>query len=564
MKLIKNIFTICVAAGLLTSCDFLECSESDYYSLDQIQGSYDRVKQFVTNVYGYLPSDFCGIDRDDNGNNGAMQDAATDDAIHVYETSAIQRFVNGTWSPNNTIDDVYGKYYKGIHDANYYLENMLGLDFKDWEYGDYYEEKIKNYTNFEYEVRLLRAFFYFELVKRYQNVPLVTTVQDLETVNNLQPAKAEDIFNFIIQECNDLALKLPVNYEDFWGQEYGRVTKGAALALKSRAALYAASPLFNSTTDQSKWVKAAEAAYELIGTASVLGYDLDQNFANLFGAKNNNSKEVILIRPTGENNGFEASNFPMGVKGGKTTTCPTENLASAFEMKDGVPFDWNNPMMRQNPYENRDPRFYQTIVYNGMKWPADKPVEIYEGGSNGLPLLNATTTGYYLRKYVNNNISFEPGAPTAKAHHNWILFRYAEILLNYAEAMVNAYGDINKTTEKCKMSALQAINAVRGRKSVEMPALSSTLTPAEFLEKVKHERRVELAFEGHRFWDLRRWKDLDESKNIYGVKIVKNGDEITYTKSLMEERKIEDKLYFYPIANTELFKNGNLKQNPGW
>ena len=97
-----------------------------------------------------------------------------------------------------------------------------------------------------------------------------------------------------------------------------------------------------------------------------------------------------------------------------------------------------------------------------------------------------------------------------------------------------------------------------------MPALSSTLTPAEFLEKVKHERRVELAFEGHRFWDLRRWKDLDESKNIYGVKIVKNGDEITYTKSLMEERKIEDKLYFYPIANTELFKNGNLKQNPGW
>lgn len=114
------------------------------------------------------------------------------------------------------------------------------------------------------------------------------------------------------------------------------------------------------------------------------------------------------------------------------------------------------------------------------------------------------------------------------------------------------------------MSALQAINAVRGRKSVEMPALSSTLTPAEFLEKVKHERRVELAFEGHRFWDLRRWKDLDESKNIYGVKIVKNGDEITYTKSLMEERKIEDKLYFYPIANTELFKNGNLKQNPGW
>lgn len=226
--------------------------------------------------------------------------------------------------------------------------------------------------------------------------------------------------------------------------------------------------------------------------------------------------------------------------------------------------DWDNEDMKKNPYEGRDPRFYQTIVYNGLKWPADKPVEIYEGGSNGLPLLNATTTGYYLRKYVNNSISFEPGAPTAKAHHNWILFRYAEVLLNYAEAMANAYGDINATTEKCKMSALEAINAVRGRLGVEMPPLSTSLTPAEFLEKVKHERRVELAFEGHRFWDLRRWKDLDESKDIYGIKIVKTGDEITYTKFLMEQRKIEDKLYFYPIANAELFKNGNLQQNPGW
>lgn len=114
------------------------------------------------------------------------------------------------------------------------------------------------------------------------------------------------------------------------------------------------------------------------------------------------------------------------------------------------------------------------------------------------------------------------------------------------------------------MSALEAINAVRGRLGVEMPPLSTSLTPAEFLEKVKHERRVELAFEGHRFWDLRRWKDLDESKDIYGIKIVKTGDEITYTKFLMEQRKIEDKLYFYPIANAELFKNGNLQQNPGW
>lgn len=557
MKLIKNFFTICMVASVLASCNFMNCDESDDYTLNEIQGSYNRVKQFVNNIYGYLPSDFCSID-------GAMQDAATDDAIHVYETSNIQRFVNGTWSANNTIDDKFAQYYNGIHDANYYLENMLGLDFKDWEYGDDYEYWMQNYANYEYEVRFLRAYFYFELVKRYQNIPLITEVLTQEEANAATPVTSDAIFDFIISECTELAKVLPVNYDGFKDKEYGRVTKGVALALKARASLYAASPLFNSTNENSKWVNAAEAAYELIGNASAYGYSLDTNFANLFDAKNNNSKEAIWVRPTGENNGFEASNFPMGVTGGKTSTCPTENLVSAFDMADGRSFDWDNEDMKKNPYEGRDPRFYQTIVYNGLKWPADKPVEIYEGGSNGLPLLNATTTGYYLRKYVNNSISFEPGAPTAKAHHNWILFRYAEVLLNYAEAMANAYGDINATTEKCKMSALEAINAVRGRLGVEMPPLSTSLTPAEFLEKVKHERRVELAFEGHRFWDLRRWKDLDESKDIYGIKIVKTGDEITYTKFLMEQRKIEDKLYFYPIANAELFKNGNLQQNPGW
>lgn len=556
MKLNK-LLAIFVSACMLYSCDFMDCSETDYYELDELQESYSRVKQYVTNVYGYLPSNFCNID-------GAMLDAATDDAVHVYETSTIQRFVNGTWSPNYVVDDQYANYYNGIHDANFYLENFTGLDFSSWENTNNYDDWMVTYPNFENEIRFLRAYFYFELVRRYQNIPLVTKTMTEEEANAAEPATAQQILDFIISECSDLSEKLPVDYSKLPNIELGRATKACALALKARAALYAASPLYNTTNDNSKWVTAAEAAYELIGQKGELGVDLDTNFSNLFGDNNLASKEVILARPTGSNSSFESANFPMGVTGGNTTTCPTENLASAYELTDGTAFDWNNPQHAANPYKNRDPRFYLTIVHNGMLWPAKKAVEIFEGGANGQPLTNATTTGYYLRKYVNNSISFEAGSSTSKTNHNWILSRYAEVLLNYAEAMVNAYGDINVTTEKCKMSALQAINAVRGRKGVEMPALSSTLPPAEFLEKVKHERRVELAFEGHRFWDLRRWEDLDESKDIYSVKIVKNGDGITYTKSLMEERKIEDKLYFYPIANTELFKNSNLKQNPGW
>lgn len=557
MKLINKYLLILLSVFVFAACDFMDCNESDYYSLEQTKESYARVKQFVTNVYGYLPDDFCNID-------GAMQDAATDDAIHVYETSDLQRFVNGTWSPNYTIDDKFAHYYKGIFDANFYLENLVGLTFDDWKYGDEYEDWMKEYPNYEKEVRLLRAFFYFELVKRYQNVPLITKVLTQAEANSAEPTSADVVFNFIISECTEVAKTLPVNYNSFGkDKETGRVTKGVALALKARAALYAASPLFNKNNEKSKWVTAAEAAYEIIGSQE-LGYKLDKSFANLFGVQNNKSQEAIWVRPTGENSDFEASNFPMGVKGGKTSTCPTENLVSAFEMKTGKPFDWNNEEMKKNPYANRDPRLYLTIVHNGMNWPATTPVEIWEGGANGLPLTNATTTGYYLRKYVNSSVSFEPGAPTTKAHHNWVLFRYAEVLLNYAEAMVNAYGSAEHTTEKCGMKALDAVNSVRNRDGIKMPALPNTLSDTEFMKRLKNERRVELAFEGHRFWDLRRWKELDAIKDIYGVKVTKVESEVAYKKNVIDTRTVDDKLYFYPIANTELFKNGKLVQNPGW
>lgn len=560
MKL-KKLFTILFSISLLTSCDsFMDCNESDYYSLDQIRESYDRVKQFVTNVYGYLPSNFCNID-------GAMLDAATDDAVHVYETSQIQRFVNGTWSANNTVDDQYSTYYNGIHDANFYLENLTGLEFKTWENGDKYQDWMKNYPNWEHEIRFLRAYFYFELVRRYQNVPLITKPLTMAEANVAEPATAEQILDFIISECAAIAGSLPISYENVPGGEKGHITRVAALALKARAALYAASPLYDITSNgknKDKWIVAAKAAYEIIGKSTELGVGLDNSFSNLFGSKNYLSKEVILVRATGTGSSFESANFPMGIQGGRTTTCPTENLASAFEMANGTAFDWNNVTMRENPYNNRDPRFYLTIAHNGMAWPSTKPVEIWEGGANGLPLTNATTTGYYLRKYVDNSISFEAGASSAGTDHNWVLFRYAEVLLNYAEAMANAYDNIEYTDTDCGMSALDAINAVRGRTGVNLKALSKTMSTIDFLKRVKNERRVELAFEGHRFWDLRRWKELGDSKDIYAVKITKNGTRVTYTKSMLMRRTVEDKLYFYPIANTELFKNTNLKQNPGW
>ena len=563
MKFIKNIFTLITSAALITSCDFLDCSESDFQELGDIQESYIQVKPYCTNVYGYIPHDFCSID-------GAMMDAATDDAIHVYETSDVNRFINGSWGANNTIDDVYGKYYNGIHDANYYLENFTNLEFKEWEHSADYEKAVMEYKNYEHEVRFLRAFFYFELVRRYQNIPLITKVMTQDEINLVKPSTSDEIFDYIIKECNDLAKLLPINYNEFPSKEMGRATRGAALALKAKAALYKASPLFNQGNDKKRWEAAAEYAYDIIGNATELGYGLDF-YANLFGANNHASKEVIFYRPTGSNNDFESKNFPFGVTKGRTSTCPSENLASAFGMKNGKDFDWNSSTSKRDPYKFRDPRFYETIVHNNMAWPADKPVEIFEGGANAQPNPDATKTGYYLKKYVNHNISFEPGAPTAKAQHNWIIFRYGEVLLNYAEAMINAYGDFSYTNEKCNMKAIDAVNQIRQREGVRLPKLSTNLTPEEFLIKVKKERRVEMAFEGQRFWDLRRWKELEQHLNIYGIKIVKNeegkfeyGENNNMKPQLIKTLEFDEKMYFYPFNQKELFKNQNLKQNPGW
>lgn len=559
----KNVIYFILSLFLLTGCDFMDCDESDNYTEEEVLESPSRVKRMVTNIYGYLQHDFCSID-------GAMLDAATDDAIHIYESSEVQRFVNGTWSPNYLVDDQWAHYYEGIRAANLYLADTDGLTFDDWKYANNntldYEAFMKSFENYKYEVRFLRAYFYFELIKRYRNVPFLTEVlYSQEEANELEPTSCEDIANFIISECTELSTLLPVNYSTFNPNERGRITRAAALALKSRVTLYMASPLYAGTTaSEEKWRTAAAAAYELIGHATEYGCSLGR-YADLFTETNYLQPEVILCRPAGEIGTFEQANYPIGVEGGNTTTCPTQNLVDAYERTDGSAFDWNDPAQAANPYADRDPRLGMTIVYNNMNWPQNSPVEIWEGGTNGLPIQYATTTGYYLRKYMDPSVSFSTSSEVTATNHNWILFRYAEVLLNYAEAMINAFHNPDYTDGEFPLSAREAVNQVRRRSDVNQPALPSNISESEFLAKVKNERRVELAFEGHRFWDLRRWHELDQTSHIYGVHITRNGDNnFTYEPFLMKERTIEEKLYFYPIANTELFKNNNLVQNTGW
>ncbi len=555
-KILKYGLAVILPAAF-AGCNFLDCDESSIYTKDEILESYERTKQLVTNVYAYLPNGFCNID-------GAMQEAATDDAVHVYRTSDIYRFIDGTWGPDHTVDDVWSHYYAGIRNANRFIAEGTGLTFEEWENSDEYENWMKEYQYYENEVRFLRAYFYFELIRRYRNVPLVMEVLEPDQVNELKQASFDEVAQFIVDECEYLGEKgrLPESYASgFYNNEICRVTRGAALALRSRMTLYMASPLYTAD-NKAKWKTAAKAAYDIIGNASELGCSLSP-YSQLFGADNHTKPEVFLARPVGENGNFEKYNYPIGVTGGQTSTCPTENLVESYEMTDGSKFDWSNDGMKASPYENRDPRLSMTVAYNDMPWPKNN-LEIYEGGSNGLPINNATVTGYYLKKYLNNEISFDAGSTATARHHNWILFRYGEILLNYAEAMVNAFDSPDYTDAEFPMSALDAVNALRARSDVNMPPYPSDISKDDFIERLKNERRVELAFEGHRFWDVRRWKDLDETTKIYRVEVSRQQNTFFYEKSLYETRSVNDCMYFYPISNAEIYKNGNLIQNPNW
>lgn len=529
-----------------SACNYLDYDETSGYEKEAMFEYFDRAKGMLTNVYTYLPSDFGSID-------GAMRDAASDDADYVWSSSDVHRFNDGSWSAIATVDDCWNHFYEGIRAANLFLENYQP-DFPNLEWNTDYEELMKQYANYPYEARFLRAFYHFELVKRYNNIPLLDRTYTPEEVNRVTPSDFERVVAFIVDECDAIAPELPVSYASVPGNETGRITRGAALALKARTLLYAASKLHNPQGDKQKWHDAALAAQSVVKLAEQTGcYALVKETS----VNNLASKELILERRVGDSNAFEKLNFPIGYEGGRSGTNPTQNLVDAFEI-DGEAFDWNNADHVKAIYdtERRDPRLFTTLLHNRSVWKGEV-VETFYGGRNALPLEGASRTSYYLKKYLKEDVSLEDGRETS-SRHVWVLFRYAEVLLNYAEALYEYGGSENYTDEEFELSPLAAVNLVRER------AGAGALQVRNFAEQLRNERRVELAFEDHRFWDVRRWMIAPSTTEIYGVKITGRGSNPQYERVLIETRVWNDRMYFYPIPSTEIFKNSNLIQNPGW
>lgn len=554
-RIILFLFAV-LMIGTFGSCkkDFLDRQISTELTESEVFSSYARTRDYLIGTYAYLPDGFGRF-------GGAMLDAATDDAEYTAEGNDIQRYNTGSWNPYVNPDDNWNRAYTAIRRTNMFLEQSGNVNLDNYKLNpdataqQTYLNMLADLKRWRYEARFLRAYFYFELVKRYGGVPLITRTLNINEDLDMARSSYDACIQFVSDECDSAALNLPPQAPT---ADLGRVTKGAAMALKSRVLLYWASPLNNPGHLQERWEKAARAAHDVL---ALNAYQLEGNYRNLF--RSFTSKEIIFAHRYAATNVFERANYPIGYDGGQSGTTPTQDLVDAYEMLDGSTFSWNNAAHAAAPYDNRDPRLGMTVILNNTTWKG-RAVEAWTGGRDGRGVDRATRTGYYLKKYVDENLDLLQNRTSV---HTWILFRLAEIYLNYAEAMNEAYGP-DQDPEGFGLTAIGAINEVRKRSSVNMPQLVPGQWQQDaFRQKLRNERRVEMAFEEQRFWDVRRWELGTQLFNapVRGVDITRTpGGTFTYAPFVLESRVFLPHMHRYPVPQVEKIKSPSLEQTTGW
>lgn len=586
MKLNKIICGVLGVCTLVSCADKMDYAEYNIYEKDYVTRNFGYVGGLMTRIYNDLDGDW--------GNySGAVLGSATDESQVSHAGNAIEDFYNGAWSPSNAYGSIWTTCYDGIEYANQVLDEFQGLKFDELVLNADYAKQLFRYQNYKYEARWARAYFYFLLARQYGGVPLKTHTMSAEESNSLTRATADDVFKFIDDECaaiQDSIIKDYTNLGDMIvnKSETGRANKFAVMALRARAAMYYASPLFNPTNDAERWLKAAKLCKALIDSCDASGRRLSASYSQLWSATAYSDAEpyaeIIFSRRYAAARTFESYNFPTGYQSAQGMNCPTQNLVDAYDMADGTP--WEEAVaagMASDTamFESRDPRLSLTVAHNGEAWPTDyyssngnTPLQTYVGGINGRPTSPyGTPTSYYLKKYCNSSIILRSSAANTFAHQ-WIIFRLGEFYLNYAESLfqyAKAQGKENAAdyidaAQGLTLSARMAASKTRQRTSVGLPAFPTGMDNDTFWRRYKNERFVELAFEGHRFFDVRRWKEADQHfRNIVWMQITKNDDGSFDYKRINNTRLWEDKMYLFPIPQTEVAKShGLIQQNPGW
>lgn len=541
LKLSMRVLLICMLSLSFHSCNkFLDVVPKDQVTDETLWSSTANADLFLNDVYASVPS-LLTSDPWENFSDNSMNGQAGRVSTNIYGPSI--------YTPSNAPNQ-WGL-YTAIRKANLFIKNVTASTLEaEWK-------KVRLA-----EARFLRAYFYSILWTYHGGVPVITDVlnQNEQGDEVFRPRNtAAETFNFIVAECTAAAADLPLTAET------GRATWGAAITLKGSAELFNAGALHNPTNDPARWEQAARTFKRIIDTAR---YSLFSNYNTLFFEENNNNVEVIFARQhmggtslANYRDGEIGPRFVNGALTGWGHVNPTQDLVDAYAMANGLPItDPASGYDAQKPYVGREKRFYESIVYDGSQWLGSEMIMKQGVGSLNATDLNnssiSTRTGYYIRKGINPKYA---SAGNNQNSANWIIFRYAEVLLSYAEARNEATGP--------DQTVYDAINLIRER--VELPDLPAGLSQSAMRTAIHRERRVELAFEEKRLPDLLRLRLAEVVLNgaVHAMKIEKAGNTWTYTiVPAGGGTKVFNaaKNYFLPIPQSAIDKNNQLVQNPNY
>lgn len=585
-----KIFILLTVVLFTASCneDFLEVAPLDRYSDAAVWADPALASAFVNNIYMGQQYGF------------QLEMLASLSDISMTKRAEVNAILNSQISdsylsilgPDHWLDSyrnvTWNRLYRNIRACNVFFQNIENSSLE----GADIDQMVG-------EVHFMRAYFYYWLMSFWGGIPIVDKAYTLDDDFLIARSTLEQTVDFIVADLDVAASMLPLDGDK------ARATQGAALALKSRVLLYAASDLFNSNGSwtsgysnpelisytggdrTARWQAAKDAAKAVIdlgiynlygGTSPGSAQEATDNYINLF--LNNGNEEDILLTFYDNINRTDWMSPDPGLFYGPNgyhnwgNHTPTQQLVDSYEMIDGSTFDWTNPAQQAAPYVDRDPRFYASILYDGAKWrvrPDDligaDPDGILQTGfyeeedgsfiggldtRQGIDDWNGTYTGYYLRKFIDPSINHQ----YEKQRLPWRQIRYAEVLLNYAEACIELDDEDEAKTY---------INMIRNRAG--MPDIPASETGDVLRDHYRNERKVELAYEQNRYFDIRRWMIApDVIENVEGIRIEYpfGGGDPSYQVIEVQDRGWLNKSYFLPILLDELNRNNLLIQNPGY
>lgn len=571
-------------SALCASCLLFSCKKGGFLdqtvtsSLNESTTFKDSVNSmaFLNNIY--LSLGYASDPRRFSGSGfAAGLDASSDEAEgpNASSTNGFIQFATGSVNPTIVPDDAWRIPYANIRAVNQFLKHLSTIPFN---------ALLKAQS--KAEARFMRAWYYASMLQHYGGIPLIGDT--IYTASDVIPAKRSSFracVDYILSECDAAAQDLPATQT---GALYGRISKGACLALKSRVLLFAASPLFNNggqakgmagldsivaypDNDPNRWRRAADAAKAVIGlNAYSLYYDSTSvagepgyGFQRLFTLRYNS--EYILARMMGDNKYLE-SLWDAPSRGGSGGPFPYQELVDAFPMKNGKAItDPTSGYDPSNPYKNRDPRLNYTVLHDSSLrkvFAANQPspLALYlntavtpPAPASGDAVYKGTPTGYYIFKMVDPGVINNDLAQSARCLP---LMRYAEILLNFAEATNEADGPTSEV--------YAAVEAIRRRAGLRPYQLPTGLTTQDMRNVIRQERRIELAYEGHRFFDVRRWLIADQTENLqmHGMEVDRNGSLTSYKPFNVRKHNFTKAMYLWPLPLSEIAKSPELLQNP--